>query len=1692
MEEAQKSGNARRLFQLIRATGPQKPPVSETIKDRNGVTISNKEERLDRWAEYFEQQLSWLPAGAHLEPTGDVEPWTVNVEPPTASEVYDCICSLKRHRASVQSYSRNTWTANWFLRTVQSSNSGEPCYSATTCSYANLEHLLQTWFLAIKKRMDFLVIQCKWWELYDVKAQRNYYYNSCNRETVWQKPEAGDIIPLANLQDIGVLRRTVPKVSATTCTGRRTQHRKLPTSVLECRSRITQDLEDFAENRRHTQLTADDQQESQLPSDGTSQRIRDWLRGTNCTIEDKPPVNLSSGDSKGPGCLSDRPVRRVHQLPTPITNVLSIPAENCPSRTPNALGTNTHNMPEQHANSRMSQNGHSISHPVTAARYGLPHASVHPIRNSIAESQVHSHLQSVPTRAPNAMSLQSRFDNRIVNSSALAAPLSNFTVNVSEVPTAVSDHSVIKPVVTAIATSGSLPTDTSYPSISHDRSSYSSLSSVEPIPAARQRAFPRTNPSISRPPTAANSMPSRNPNFFLATTLDRPANASGTHSPVEPNTIQSVRTTPQRSAIPTSIFTPSLPLSPMFSSGMRPPNPIDCVNTETPLNSVFRSDSSTKLQHSPLSRTAPKQCATKQLERSGASCSTKSASSDSLHPSSSSSSFSRASSATALTNTTSEEASENEVPPNPATSVITAQPNDQSVPTMNYVGEEVVNQLASSYPPDSSQTNHLVEPEDLERPPIPPPRSASTLGQNRLHQEPALGYFDEFNQWGHMYHTNTVQSYVLPDQKTPCIVYSPRFHYFQPGPYLPTDVLSIRGAPVISSLSRNDPTRAHVIQPNHRRFTPFYSQCRPGFLPMDNSYYIQTSGLSPDGTHDYVGSSVEVSCTTPLLGSSCTPGLALNYSDGTVPTVVTSPSTTTTWVSHSTATWDGQQKSHLRAGQPVSQSDVFCMDSGNATSLSRPKRSPSGGFIGPEELNEPVWLTSADNKSTSPLQLPLYSLVHPGLPEFERFVGPFDWPKQLFKPEQDVANIMSWTKAKFTKRLLVSTDASLKKQVANIFKMIQSFMGDRKARLSLPDYGSIIIHRALNCVGLRDELFAQLCKQTTCNSDIKSLTDGWALLCVCLYYFPPNNQFRDPLKNYLSARAEAALTTVFPSETTIDRVQSRMESSLETAAAIASGLTPLIAAHFARVAPRWFLRSLNVGSRKFPEPPSIDEICHVKDFILKPCIFGSSLDEIMRIQAYRFPHLKLPWIQIFLTEELLRLAGSRTEGIFRLSPDLDVITELRCQLEKLFEIFRVTYNANVDDAPQNATDPISSDRFVILRPPPISWSASFSHSESQMPFQDSSDSANSSPNPSIENASALTGEYKWPVVPLPLSSPPSEYILLTPTAHWPRSLLTMAKQSPLGFSAHQVDAHLAAGLLKLWLRELAEPLVPPTLQPLCLKAAAEAELYESQSSSEAHLANSADPNPVQNCCRLIRKIPLLERRCLLYLILLLQRLAKPENASVSLMDPRNLATVIAPNLMRSGSTDPKELLENIRPQTLFVRLLISHLDVQEEIQALINDEQPAYVATYNPMTVLMFANCDCWTCSSIRLYSVYSSLSIYRANDKLQVRPDSQSTPRGKVVDLIKMELTMLRNVGSPGALLGLLIGLGLQTFNRQLSLDCQCTDGYPNILVASRKIFFNPPSDVAIGLAHRTSDIRVMAYSAMPSVHQGVETVTE
>lgn len=240
---------------------------------------------------------------------------------------------------------------------------------------------------------------------------------------------------------------------------------------------------------------------------------------------------------------------------------------------------------------------------------------------------------------------------------------------------------------------------------------------------------------------------------------------------------------------------------------------------------------------------------------------------------------------------------------------------------------------------------------------------------------------------------------------------------------------------------------------------------------------------------------------------------------------------------------------------------------------------------------------------------------------------------------------------------------------------------------------------------------------------------------------------------------------------------------------------------------------------------------------------------------------------------------------------MDVLIEVRCQLEKLFEIFRVVQLCDSELQNDNHTNDydLSSSRFLVHRPPPAGWSTSSrvieaEDNENSCDADSSKTSRQNSLLSSTLDWNCLTGEFSWPLLPEPLSLPPAEYILLTPTAYWPRTLSSIVKRccsmsSSLSLTSTtnnssnsaNMESHLAAGLLKLWLRELSQPLIPVELQPLCLKAACEAEAYELQDKdSMATGTLSSDLNPLQKCCRLVRCLNPLPRRSLLYLILLLQ------------------------------------------------------------------------------------------------------------------------------------------------------------------------------------------------------------------------------
>ena len=101
MESAFSTGNLGKLFSLIRSTGRKPKQVSENIKSSYGGGLYSKEQRLSRWAEYFEEQLSWPEALINVGTYGgNVPVWEVNMEPPSVTEVRTCLLALKTKKAT--------------------------------------------------------------------------------------------------------------------------------------------------------------------------------------------------------------------------------------------------------------------------------------------------------------------------------------------------------------------------------------------------------------------------------------------------------------------------------------------------------------------------------------------------------------------------------------------------------------------------------------------------------------------------------------------------------------------------------------------------------------------------------------------------------------------------------------------------------------------------------------------------------------------------------------------------------------------------------------------------------------------------------------------------------------------------------------------------------------------------------------------------------------------------------------------------------------------------------------------------------------------------------------------------------------------------------------------------------------------------------------------------------------------------------------------------------------------------------------------------------------------------------------------------------------------------------------------------------------------------------------------------------
>eukprot|EP00038_Savillea_parva_P017622 m.21195 g.21195 ORF g.21195 m.21195 type:complete len:584 (-) comp3867_c0_seq1:71-1822(-) len=237
----------------------------------------------------------------------------------------------------------------------------------------------------------------------------------------------------------------------------------------------------------------------------------------------------------------------------------------------------------------------------------------------------------------------------------------------------------------------------------------------------------------------------------------------------------------------------------------------------------------------------------------------------------------------------------------------------------------------------------------------------------------------------------------------------------------------------------------------------------------------------------------------------------------------------------------------------------------------------------------------------------------------------------FFKRPVSIATMLAWSKETIPSPMLMTIRKTHRKDAIDLFKLVQTAMGDRSARgRTFIDSATAIVDKTWSVNVLRDELYLQLCKQTTSNPSSKSEEAGWELIAICVTFFPPSTRFTSYLEGYICRHIKGD-----------DKISQYAEHCIKKLDKVRQA-----------------------GARRGNEAPSRAEVEVAQRNIFNPSLFGSTLEEVMEMQEKQKPGLEIPWIVTALAEEILRKKGAQTEGIFRVPGDSDAVNNLKVALDK--------------------------------------------------------------------------------------------------------------------------------------------------------------------------------------------------------------------------------------------------------------------------------------------------------------------------------------------------------------------------------------------------------------------------------------------
>jgi hypothetical protein len=280
---------------------------------------------------------------------------------------------------------------------------------------------------------------------------------------------------------------------------------------------------------------------------------------------------------------------------------------------------------------------------------------------------------------------------------------------------------------------------------------------------------------------------------------------------------------------------------------------------------------------------------------------------------------------------------------------------------------------------------------------------------------------------------------------------------------------------------------------------------------------------------------------------------------------------------------------------------------------------------------------------------------------------------QLLKRKTSLKAMLTWSKNSIKQPMIATliggnvsggNRSEIKAEAIQCFKLIQQYMGDRlvpdrkDAASSSSGGGSgssnkesiafDLITRACQRHELRDEIYVQLCRQTTDNPRKSSLAAGFELMACCLSYFPPSIKFSPYLASFLTNSPLRDISIVSPED---EEAVSLMNHCYKLLVKVRGG-------HMTD-------GSANCGTIYCRKPVTPKELEMVGDAIDRRFvgIFGESVDSLMELQRKRWPEKRLPWIMTTLCEAITKMGGASIEGIFRIAADTDELSFIKLVID---------------------------------------------------------------------------------------------------------------------------------------------------------------------------------------------------------------------------------------------------------------------------------------------------------------------------------------------------------------------------------------------------------------------------------------------